>query len=358
MSLLAVVLFAAAAQKPPAYTADIVSTYEGKTTRSKTRSDGVITKTENEDGKSGTYTDAAKHVMWVYGPGFPCTQVPIDTAEIKAATHEEVVGNEAIDGHPTKKLKVTTTMTTVRVVEYQWRATDLHDLVIRRSSVDGKSQSHLDHIVVGAVDAKRLTFPAPPCKVDEAQLAASTPNPSTMPQAPGGSRTIKLSDGVCKPIRPLPIAMSIPSDYAVKSEQRAHGCFFGTNDDLSRVISSSGVDFTAIRRGVFWCRVSENTAYDPVSKHFVSDVGKDTEWSASMRSMGAKNVAMTPKMVGVFPSLNVTASVQGQRVYMLYLAIPNTDSLAILINYHPAGKGAAADDAAWNRFVESLQMVK
>ncbi len=74
-----------------------------------------------------------------------------------------------------------------------------------------------------------------------------------------------------------------------------------------------------------------------------------------MARQGATNIVLAPKLIGGFPSLAATMSVQGQRVYMLYLAVPATESLAILINYHPAGRGTAADDATWKHFVDSVQ---
>ena len=52
----------------------------------------------------------------------------------------------------------------------------------------------------------------------------------------------------------------------------------------------------------------------------------------------------------------VTGSMNGQHVYMLYLAVPGADSPAILINYRPPGKGAASDDAAWQHFLDSIEV--
>jgi hypothetical protein len=49
--------------------------------------------------------------------------------------------------------------------------------------------------------------------------------------------------------------------------------------------------------------------------------------------------------------------VNGQRVTMLYLAVSGTDSSAILINYHPAGNGGAAADAAWQHLLDSIERV-
>ncbi len=206
-------------------------------------------------------------------------------------------------------------------------------------------------MVLGAPDPKWLAFPSATCKSD-ASLAAS------QPQAVGGNRTIRFSEGACKLIVPLPIEMSIPSDYGIRTVPQL-GCFWGAEDDLARLLSNEReADFEAVHRGVFWCRVSESTEFDPVSHRFVSEMGNDRQWAKEFEKAGATNIVLSPKMVGIFPALAVTMSMRGQRVNMLYLAVPNTESLAILINYHPAGRGVAADDARWKHFVDSMRAVR
>jgi len=343
MSLLAAVLFASAS-----YTADlVVKLADGKVSRSRVASNGVITRSDNDEDHSITYTDKSLKTMWMVTAASDCLTVPLR----EDGKDEVVVGHETIDGHPTTKVKVTLTLGTHRIIEYDWRATDLGDLIIRRSSADTGIESHLEHIVVGTPDPKRLAFPSPQCKQDPS-LAAS------MPQAGGGHRRIRFDEGACKSIVPLPVSMQIPSDYGIRNAD-AHGCFWGADDDLKRVLADpSGVDFTSIKRGVFWCRVSENTEYDPVNKRFVSEMGDDTQWGRAFERSGVKNVSMKRGKVGVFPTLAMTVTMNGQKAYMLYLALPDTESLAVLINYHPAGRGGAADDAAWSDFVSSLQTTR
>src|SRR5512135_2470702 len=90
----------------------------------------------------------------------------------KTSEHEESLGNETVDGHPAKKVKVTTSWTDkngkqTTYVETVWRATDLNDIVIRSVSADGKRETHLEKIVMGKPDAKLTAFPAPPCDAGE-----------------------------------------------------------------------------------------------------------------------------------------------------------------------------------------------
>jgi hypothetical protein len=267
--------------------------------------------------------------------------------------HEVLVGSETVDGHPTKQFKVTefNPATKKDYVQFEWRATDLGDLVIQRKFEEG--QSKLKNIVVGKPDEKLLTFPSPPCKFEEALDTTRD-----APQAAGGSRTIRFSDASCRQLVPLPLTMSIPSDYAIRKGGHL-GCFWGAETDLARLLATNDqADFDSIKRGVFWCRVSEGTEYDPIHHHFVSgDLGSDDQWAKAMpQATGAKNVVVTPKTVGGIAMLRVTASVQGKRLYMLYIGVG--DSPAILINYRPAGKGDAADDAIWQHFLDSVQAEK
>jgi hypothetical protein len=267
-----------------------------------------------------------------------------------ATSQEEAAGTETIDGHPTKKFKVTSSAAIggkpMTAVEYVWKATDLQDLVIQRKSEDGSTVVNLKAIVVGKPDEKLLAFPSPPCKYDEAQ--DTTRN---APEAPGGFRTVRFSDASCKKLVPLPLTLSIPSDYEIRPGGHM-GCFWGSTDDLSRVLKTNDeADFAGIKRGVYWCRVSNSTEYDPIRKRFVNEHGTDDQWAKFLAGEGLQNVVMTPKTVGSIPTLRVTGAMKGQRVYMLYLGVG--DSPAILINYRPAGKGGAADDAAWQVFLDS-----
>jgi len=338
--------------RPPAYTAEMVATGGGQTVRTHVWSDGKILKSQSADGSAGRYVDYDKKLSWVYGTGFPCVQVPTEPEGYTVTSREEVVGSETIDHHPVKKVKITSTIvhekkTTTSVVT-EWRATDLHDLALRRSASDGSFESHLEHVVLGAPDAKLLAFPNPPCKYDA--IADTTQNAA---QAPGGFRNISFFDASCKKLVPLPLTLSIPSDYAIRGYGNTDNCFWGSKEDLDRVITSDGPDFKQIRRGVFWCRVS-NIGYDPVRKKFVSEMGTEDQWAAAMKAQGLRNVVVTSKTIGLIPTARITGSMNGQHVYMLYLAVPFTDSPAILINYRPPGKGAASDDVAWQHFIDSI----
>lgn len=346
---------ASAERKPLAYSAEVVVVSKGETTRAHVWTDGVRWKQQDDDGKGGSYHDEDKGLSWMWGTGFPCIQMPLRGADARPAPKEEPLGGEVVDGHPAKKFKVTTTYRdgekTVTDVRYQWRATDLADLVIRQRSADGTFERTLRNVVPGPPDPKLLAFPSPQCRYDEAQDTTRY-----APKAAGGYRTILFSDAGCKQFVPLPLTLSIPSDYAIRSAGPL-GCFWGTEEDLGRALASKEeADFTSIRRGVFWCRVSPSTDFDPVHERFVSEDGTQDQWPAALKAQGAREVAIEPKTVGGIATLRVSAFVGGQAVYMLYIGFG--DSPAILINYRPAGKGGAADRAEWQHFLNSLQPAK
>lgn len=349
---------AAAADAPsPAYSADRVSVYKGVGTRAHVWTDGVRSRSESEDGRSGDYYDKEKGLSWRWDES-GCRQMSLSGEGPPSSRKEERLGSETVAGHPTDKLKVTWTSSdqgrTSTDVVYQWRATDLKGLVIRSRSADGTYEMNLQNVVPGPPDPRRLAFPSPPCEYDE--MADITRN---APQAPGGHRTIRFSDAGCKKLVPLPLTLSIPSDYAIRSGGPGAdaGCFMGAVDDLDRVLASKReADFTSIRRGVFWCRVSGSTEFNPVLGKFVSDLGPQDQWPAAMKTMGAAKVAMSATTVGGIATLRVSGVMGGKSVYMLYLGLG--DSPAILINYHPAGDGDPSDEDEWRHFVDSLQVAK
>src|SRR5258708_5300621 len=341
-------------KRPPAYSADVVVIEKSKTTHAHVWSDGTHVRQLSADGKSGNYTDFDSKLAWIYGPQLACLQIPMEPEGAKETSREEAAGTETIDGHLAKKVKVTSTLVYhgTHTSEFtEWRATDLHDLVIRRitKTKDGDSEMRLEHIVAGTPDAKKLDFASMPCKYDP---VADTRAQAA--QAPGGLRKITFFDAACKLLVPLPLTMSIPSDYAIPKAPGSN-CLIRTEEDLGKVIAPKGADFTAIPPGVFWVRTSGSTRYNARSKMFVSEDGPQDKWPEAMKKVRAKDIAITSQVVGGIPTTRVTAKVNGQSVYMLYIAARNDpDTPAVLINYHPPAKGAPKDDEEWTRFLASI----
>jgi hypothetical protein len=363
MSALAVLLLLLAAtndnKKPPApYTAFESVTTDGRTSRSTIYFDGARTKSISDDGKIGYYRDESLKTTWQWNPAYGCIHVTDTATGVKPDVHEEALGSETIAGHPTRKVRKTEKWTDDKgkVNTYSsiiWYATDLDDFVMGSKSADGKYERHVDKLTMGAPNAKLLAFPSPPCDASEVQMIATA-----APKAAGSYRTIRFDQGACELMVPLPISMSIPSDFTIRSVRPA-GCFWGADDDLKRLLANpSEANFESIQRGVFWVRPSTDTEYSASARKFVSEIGPQEEWGAAFRAVGAQDVIVTPKPVGAYPATTVTLKSHGQRVYMLYLSPPNVETIAMIISYRGAGKGSAADDIVWKTFIDSLAEVK
>jgi hypothetical protein len=320
---------ALAKDKSPAYSADVLTVLKGGVTlRSHVWSDGVHLKIVSEDGLTVIYSDLPRNLTWQWGAK-GCVPLPPSPKE-----KEEIVGRETVGGHPTRKVKLTTTVKgktgTTTDVAYEWRATDLEGVPIRREGADDSFHTELRNVVLGMPDAAKL---ASPCDA--------------------GFRTIPFFDAGCKQFVPLPIEMSIPSDYAIRAA-RPRGCFWGAEEDLDRVLASpSEVDFTGIHRGVYWCRSSEDTEFDPVHQKFVNAAGPQENWPAAFAAQGVKDLVLTPKTVNGIATLRVSGALHGKRVYLLYLGFG--DSPAVLISYTPPAAGGTGDAAEWARFLESAR---
>ncbi len=301
-------------KRPPAYSADVVTTEKGKTAHAHVWSDGTHVRQVSADGKSGNFSDFDRKLAWIYGPQLSCLQIPMEPEGAKETVHEEAAGTETVSGHTTRKVKVTSTLVNrgvTRTTEFvEWRATDLSDLVVRRvtKTKDGDSDMHLEHIVAGRPDPKLVAFSAVPCKYDP--VADTT---AMAAQAPGGFRTVSFFDAGCKQLAPLPLSVSIPSDYAIRKAPGSN-CLIGTEEDLGKVIAPQGADFTAIRRGVFWVRASGSTHYDARSKMFVSERGPQSRWADAMKKLGATDIVITSSPVAGIPAARVTAKLKGHRL--------------------------------------------
>src|SRR5881628_2205008 len=104
--LTAVLLLASPAasteRKPIAYSAEVVVVSKGVTKKAHVWTDGVRWKQQDDDGKGGSYRDEEKGLSWLWGPGFPCIQMPLGGGDKKPVptTKEEAVGSEVVAGHP------------------------------------------------------------------------------------------------------------------------------------------------------------------------------------------------------------------------------------------------------------------
>jgi hypothetical protein len=153
----------------PDLTADQVMTMSGQPPRqSKIYFSAGRMRSEMDMGgkKMASIVDLKAKKMWLLMPEpIGCIEQPFaddpqnPLSASNASPKEELLGSETIDGHPTKKYKVTSTIQGKTYVGYQWRATDLNDFALRWQDEAGKFQTQFKNIVLGKPDPKLLEPP-------------------------------------------------------------------------------------------------------------------------------------------------------------------------------------------------------
>lgn len=204
--------------------------------------------------------------------------------------------------------------------------------------------------VLGAVPA--LAAPGSP--------AAPAPRPAAT------VRTVSLAEGTCKTIPSAPpVTFALPADYVTRapaSRKPGIGCFWGTAPDLDRAMRDpKGVDFSEIRRGVFWARPAFNVGFDRAKNQFFDGRGSDEPaMKRAFERTGARNVVVKRGSAGPYPTLEFTgdlpagANHKAGRLSMIYIGLAS-GSRTLLVNYHPPARLTPADDQIWEQFVSSLR---
>jgi hypothetical protein len=163
---------AAAAEPPPMpdMSADMEIAVKGQPPqkgRVYSRDKKVRTEMDAGGHKMVSIMDMPGKKMWILmPPPMGCMAQPLQEDPSKpnpwgaSSSHEEeVVGSETVDGHPTKKVKTTTTVDGKKHVMIQWRATDLGDFPIRMQSEDGSWETRYTNVKLAKPDA--VLFEAP-----------------------------------------------------------------------------------------------------------------------------------------------------------------------------------------------------
>lgn len=174
--------------KPPDLTADQVMTFKGdKQSRGKIYVSGNRMRNDMELGerKLTTILDWKLKKSWVLmPPPLGCVEQPLTDdpknpfATANVESNEELIGSETIDGHPTKKYRVTSSIDGKKYVGFQWRATDLGGVVLRHTDEPETYRVEYRNVVLGKPDAKLLEPPSD-CKAGFSPMGM---------QAPGGRK--------------------------------------------------------------------------------------------------------------------------------------------------------------------------
>lgn len=197
------------------------------------------------------------------------------------------------------------------------------------------------------------------------RLAAIAVFPAAVAAATLPARTISFAEASCNTLPAIPITLAIPADYMTRapdSRKASFGCLWGAAADLDRAMKDPrGVDFSVIRRGVFWARPAGNVGFDRAKNQFFDGRGSDeAAMKRQFERSGAKNAIMKRGSVGAYPTLEFTGDLpvgpnhKAGRLSMLYIGL-GTGTHALLINYHPPARQTPADDQVWQQFVSGLR---
>jgi len=189
-------------------------------------------------------------------------------------------------------------------------------------------------------------------------LLAASPGLGAPSKAAESWTPVDFATATCHYVSPpMELTFSIPPDFVARDAKHgpAAGCFWGTKEDLDRVLASSkGADFGKLHKGVFQAHVSTSSAYDPRS-------GKFTDGAQMLKSLSSSGITggkVIPRQFGKYDGRVVTGkSKSGADLYFVYLA-PALGTNAVLINYRPATPPTPGDAAVWNRFLDSIRPTK
>jgi tetratricopeptide (TPR) repeat protein len=173
--------------------------------------------------------------------------------------------------------------------------------------------------------------------------------------APAGYKRVTLDALVNHGlVRPVPLAMAIPTNYALVDP--GPGYVWADPGEHERVRATRSMPTT----GSFWARLTPNTGYDPARDRFVCGPDcTEADMPRQLESSGVTGVAMERQTVGGVPVLLVEATPlppaagKTPRVYMAYVAV-GVDTNVLLISYRPPANGEAEGERVWETFKRSL----
>ncbi len=188
-------------------------------------------------------------------------------------------------------------------------------------------------------------------------LAAATTAAPAAKSPSDAWKTIDFATATCNYISPpMGLSFSLPPGFITLNPNHGpgNGCFWGTKEDLDRVITAEGPNFEKLVRGVFQARLSKDVAFDHATGLFSGEEGLET----LLKSSGITGSRITHRKFGKHPGLIVTGKTrEGSSLYLVYLA-HGLDDNVLLINYRPATPPVPAGAAVWTRFLDSIQSVK
>jgi hypothetical protein len=187
-------------------------------------------------------------------------------------------------------------------------------------------------------------------------LAGETLQAAAPASSAGAWKRIDFVTATCNYITPpMALSFALPPGFITFNPNHGPGagCFWGTQEDLDRVITAEGTNFEKLGRGVFQARLSTNVAFDRATGTF-----GEGELEKLFKGSGITGGKITHRKFGKHAGLIATGKTRGGwSLYLVYLA-HGLDDNVLLINYRPATPPVPADAEVWTRFLDSIQPVK
>ena len=172
------------------FSADVVTTAQGRTVTSKMFVKGNKSRTQAQGQSGYTIVRRDKEVTWLVNPGRKSyTEMRLDQSR-KPAVDEKVrgeigrrlLGSETIDTHPVQKYEVTYTARGETTRMYQWMATDIK-FPVKMAAVDGSWMTEYKNIKMGGQPDDLFEVPGG-YKKSEMPMMPGMPEGMTVPKRP------------------------------------------------------------------------------------------------------------------------------------------------------------------------------
>ncbi len=172
------------------FSADAVTTAQGRTMNSKMFVKDKKSRMEMQGRPGYTIMRGDKEVVWMVNPDqksymemkLDPTRKPKVEEKIQGEVSRKLVGSETIDKHPAQKYEVTYTVQGKTEKMYQWIATDIN-FPVKSASVDGSWTTEYKNIKMGGQSDDLFEVPAGYKKSTMPAMPAM-PKGMTMPKNP------------------------------------------------------------------------------------------------------------------------------------------------------------------------------
>ena len=176
------------------FSADMVSTAQGRSTTTKVFVKDRMFRMEPQGAHSYSIMRGDKQLTWLVMPDQKSymemkadpNKEPKAEEKVRGEVSRKLLGTETVDGHPTQKYEVTYTQGGKTEKMYQWMATDIK-FPVKMAGVDGSWTMEYKNIKMGSQPASLFEVPSDYKKTGMPSIPGmpSMPNMPKMPKMPG-----------------------------------------------------------------------------------------------------------------------------------------------------------------------------